>query len=333
MYSHKPTVSIIIPLYCVEQYVAECIRSVLNQDYPALEVVVVDDDSPDRSAEIVSELFINENPLRHKLNMVKHPHNRGSAMARESGVQAAGGELLLFLDSDDYLITPSAVSLIVEKMLQEQADLLLYGWKELFRHSTRTSLPKHFSTSLALAIAIISGRAPGYLCNKCFRKDFFVQYARFFEGCDMWEDIVVTSICAYQAQRIAYLDTPLLMYRRTNENALTYRLTPKKLHSMQHQQGYLKEYFDKEALPQEQDALQEALHFMGLSILHTELSYSNYSRYKELLATHPPLQAYLRADGSLAARFSLMSIRLYNAGLRRLGYRVLRFKHYLLRLR
>ena len=324
-----PSVSILIPLYRVEQYVETCLRSVLEQDYPRLEVVIVDDASPDKSIEIAERLCTEANPKAHTFKLIRHSENRGAAIARQSASEVASGDLLLFLDSDDYLMRPDAVRLIADKMTSENADLVLFGWTELFRHRERTTIPFHFSDPVALSAAIISGKTPGYLCNKCYRRELFLTHAHFFEGCDMWEDIAVTAVYSYHAERIAYLDLSLYMYRRTNENALTYRLTPERLASMQHQVDFLEHYFEHKS----DTHFSEALRRMRLSILHTELNHTNYDRYKAILATHPPLRDFLEADGGLAARMSLCSQRLYNMGLKRMGFALLRLKKVLLRLR
>ena len=95
-------VSIIIPIYKVEPYIVRCIDSVLHQTYRHLEVILVDDCTPDRSMEIARE-HIEKSPLSKDLRFVylKHDHNRGLSAARNTGIDAATGEYVYFLDSDD----------------------------------------------------------------------------------------------------------------------------------------------------------------------------------------------------------------------------------------
>jgi glycosyltransferase involved in cell wall biosynthesis len=88
-------VSVIVPVYNVEQYIAETLRSVLAQTYPHFEVLIVDDGSPDRSIEICQQQF--DDP---RIKII-HQANRGLAGARNTGIRHAQGDYLAFLDSDD----------------------------------------------------------------------------------------------------------------------------------------------------------------------------------------------------------------------------------------
>lgn len=91
----QPLVSVIIPCYNREKYVSEAIDSVLAQSYPNIEIVVVDDGSTDNSVEVVKS-------YNERVNLVEQ-ENKGSSAARNTGIQNSHGELLIFLDSDDYI--------------------------------------------------------------------------------------------------------------------------------------------------------------------------------------------------------------------------------------
>jgi len=90
-------VSVVIPAFKCEPYLRFCLDSVLSQTVTDLEVLVVDDCSPDRSAEIVSE-YMKQDP---RIRLIRQPENRGVAAARNTGVAAASGTYVAFLDSDD----------------------------------------------------------------------------------------------------------------------------------------------------------------------------------------------------------------------------------------
>ena len=89
--------SIIVPVYNTEQYLTECIDSVLSQTYPDWEMIIVDDGSTDRSGALADEFAGCDNRIH-----VIHKQNCGQFWAREDGIHQAQGEYLLFLDSDDY---------------------------------------------------------------------------------------------------------------------------------------------------------------------------------------------------------------------------------------
>ena len=93
-----PKVSVIIPVYNVEKYLSECLDSVVNQTLKDIEIICVNDGSPDGSAEILEEYAQKDNRIK-----VITQENRGVSEARNSGLKIASGEYIAFLDSDDYI--------------------------------------------------------------------------------------------------------------------------------------------------------------------------------------------------------------------------------------
>lgn len=97
-------VSIVIPIYKVEPYIERCINSVLQQTYRHLEVILIDDCSPDRSMEIARDCIRRSNCCDLEFKFFKHECNRGLSAARNTGTDAATGEYIFYLDSDDEII-------------------------------------------------------------------------------------------------------------------------------------------------------------------------------------------------------------------------------------
>ena len=123
-------VSIIIPVYKVEPYIVRCINSVLQQTYRNLEVILVDDCTPDHSMELAKEC-IAQSPLSQDLSFVylKHDKNRGLSAARNTGIDAATGEYIYFLDSDDWII-PECIELMTHGVIQyTNVDMVYAGAK------------------------------------------------------------------------------------------------------------------------------------------------------------------------------------------------------------
>lgn len=122
----KGLVSIILPIYNVENYLPQCLDSVINQTYKSLEIICVDDGSPDSSAEIVRKYA--ENDGRIKLISQK---NQGLSGARNTGIDAAQGEYIMFLDSDDW-IDLSTCEAAVKEIEKESAQLVLWSYMREF---------------------------------------------------------------------------------------------------------------------------------------------------------------------------------------------------------
>ena len=120
----SPRVSIIIPVYNVGPYVEDCIRSVMRQTYAGpMECIMVDDWGTDNSMEIVERLIFEYNgPI--SFNILHHTHNRGLSAARNTGMDAASGDYLFFLDSDD-ILTDDCINLLVKPLGTEWYDMVL----------------------------------------------------------------------------------------------------------------------------------------------------------------------------------------------------------------
>ena len=111
--------SVIIPVYKVEKYLSECVESILSQDYQDYEIILVDDGSPDRCPEICDEYA-----RVYPQISVLHQANAGLACARNAGLDKANGEYIIFIDSDDYLISKSALSIINSEVMNIEENTL-----------------------------------------------------------------------------------------------------------------------------------------------------------------------------------------------------------------
>lgn len=110
----KAKVSIIIPVYNVAAYIGNCLRSVYEQTYPQIEVVLVDDVTPDDSMEQAAP-WIQKLQERYVVKILTHPVNKGLSAARNTGIKASTGDWVYFLDSDDE-ITPDCIALMVAEV-------------------------------------------------------------------------------------------------------------------------------------------------------------------------------------------------------------------------
>ena len=110
-------VSVIIPVYKVEAFLDRCVESVVGQTYPNLEIILVDDGSPDTCPEKCDAWAKIDSRIR-----VIHKQNEGPGYARNSGIEAATGAFITFVDSDDYL-SPDAVEVLLERIERDQSDL------------------------------------------------------------------------------------------------------------------------------------------------------------------------------------------------------------------
>ena len=115
-------ISVIVPVYKVERELARCVESLLSQDYGDFEIILVNDGSPDHSGEIADSFAI-AHPNRVR---VIHQENKGLSGARNTGIRAAEGRYLSFIDSDDF-VEPNMLSLLVNQLESTQADISVCG--------------------------------------------------------------------------------------------------------------------------------------------------------------------------------------------------------------
>lgn len=120
-------VSIIIPIYNVEKYITRCINSVLNQTYRNLEIILIDDCTPDRSMEIAKQIVEDSNKSKDlEIKYISHPQNKGIAATRNTGMRNVSGKYFFFLDSDDE-ITPDCIESMVNLAIKYKGVDIIQG--------------------------------------------------------------------------------------------------------------------------------------------------------------------------------------------------------------
>lgn len=119
-FKELPLITIGIPVYNVEDYIGDALHSVLDQTYPNLEILIVDDKTPDKSIEVAKQI-VALHPRRDCVHFLYHEQNRGLSCARNTIIDAATGEYLFFLDSDDY-ISADCIEKLYSYMAKYDAD-------------------------------------------------------------------------------------------------------------------------------------------------------------------------------------------------------------------
>ena len=156
-------ISVIVPIYKVEPYLRQCVDSILNQTYTNLEIILVDDGSPDNCGAICDEYAAKDTRVK-----VIHKENGGLSDARNAGLDIAVGDCYYFVDSDDYLPVRS-VEEMIEMLRKQDADMVIGGFE---RFSDKTG-EVFFSTESEGLVTYV------YTQEEAFR-DFYR------DGCQAW---------------------------------------------------------------------------------------------------------------------------------------------------
>lgn len=202
---HK--VSIVVPVYGVEKYIAECIESLLAQTYTNLEILLVDDGGKDCSGDICDRYASQDKRI-----WVIHKPNGGAASARNAGLDAATGEYICFVDGDD-AVQPDYVKLLLAELDAQDADMAVCG----FRNWTRTERKvidcgnTGVYTGQEYLLRFLWDWSCSLLWNKMFRREVIGQL-RMEEGHKV-DDEFFTYLVVMNCRKVTLFDAPLYDYR------------------------------------------------------------------------------------------------------------------------
>lgn len=203
-------VSVIIPVYQVENYLERAVDSVLAQTLEEKEIILVDDGSPDGSPEICDR-YARQYP---EMIRVIHKENQGLGMARNTGVDAARGEYLAFLDSDD-TVEPEMYEEMYEKAREGDYDIVMCDVKILYVEENRSVVSSSYPREeIDLGDYIARGNNITYSVNKLYRREIW-QENRYKKM--LFEDIALIPALVSRYPHIGYVKKPFYhYYRRSN---------------------------------------------------------------------------------------------------------------------
>ncbi len=221
----KPFFSIIVPVYNVEQYLNDCVESVVNQSFSDWELLLVDDGSNDRSSSICDEYAEKDERIR-----VFHKENGGASSARNVGISAAIGEYYLFLDSDDYWNDCNMLKILKNKLNNTFADIILFGCTDFNmvtgeRIVSRTgydlSLIYQGSCDKTIHYLLHSKMIPGASYIFATSAKIFNNVAFYFKEGVQNEDYDFVLSMFLNAKSITAVDNPFYMYRKGRNDSVT----------------------------------------------------------------------------------------------------------------
>ncbi|MDY2698849.1 MAG: glycosyltransferase family 2 protein [Lachnospiraceae bacterium] len=165
-------ISIIVPVYNVERYIRRCVDSIAKQSYQDWELILVDDGSPDSSGRICDELAAKD----HRIKVV-HKQNAGPGSARNTGIENAIGEYILFIDSDDW-IGPMHLQSLYEASMHGQYDLVQQGLSWYSDHKIKeiSFCDKSYKNNMRDFLVETPIRKIGFSVCKLYRRDIIVDY-------------------------------------------------------------------------------------------------------------------------------------------------------------
>lgn len=244
---NNPLISVIVPIYNVERYLRTCIDSIVNQTYSNLEIILVDDGSPDKCPELCDEYAENDNRVK-----VIHQKNGGLAHARNVGLENSSGKYVLFVDSDDFIACES-IEYLYKGLVKQKADISIGSF-------TSFCDGKHVSCSVDYVdyvdmrrdecferYASIDAKTSMPLItawNKLYKKDLF-NGVKYPEG-KLYEDAFTTYRVLDKARRVVVTPMILYFYRLNPQSILGQPFKEKHFEMVEAFRGAMDYFYQKE---------------------------------------------------------------------------------------
>lgn len=294
-------ISICVPVYGVEKYIARCAKSLFEQNYLDIEYVFVNDCSNDKSIEVLEDV-INQYPSRRNdVIIVNHKVNKGLAAARNTAVKKSSGAFIMWVDSDDYVDT-KLVQKLVDLQTVNNADIVCCDTTVLFSDRVEYTRNLKYNDGRDLVIKMFRCGAPHQLWGRIIRRSLYTDYdIEAVEGINQAEDYQVMPRLAYYANVVESLNEPLYFYDRTNENSHSNNFDIKKSVQISMAGEVLRNFF-KDKGHQMIDSLefniaQSIVRRLKLfSLLGTEVDMHYYELITQLESVDPKVFRGLRID-------------------------------------
>lgn len=225
-------VSVVIPVYNVEQYLRRCLDSVIGQTYKQLEIILIDDGSTDASGAICDEYALKDIRIQ-----VFHTENQGLSNARNTGVSYAQGEYLAFIDSDDY-IAEDMIEVIYDRIMRDESDLVICNFlrvnnagKVLPENADSPILDEKLNTEEAL------NKLCGSMCwyyvtawNRLYRTELIREIP--FPPNQINEDELIAHYLLGSCKSVSCVKKPLYYYVQSNDSITRGKYTIERLNAV-----------------------------------------------------------------------------------------------------
>ena len=277
-----PAVSVIVPVYNVARYIAKCARSLFEQTLENLEIIFIDDCSPDNSTDIIKSL-LEEYPSRKTLTkIIRMPHNSGQAEVRKRGIEESTAEYIIHCDGDDWVDNDLYEKMYV-KALKTSSDVIFCPY---IHETTKGPLYKDNITEAISGKDLVKNwysHSVNMACwNKLVKRSIFVDNDIYpWEGLNMWEDNGLLTRALYFASSLNRIDGSFYHYNRLNVGAITYHYGRRETNQMIEIAKNLDIFFSDKEDSKDFKNTANAFKYLAKLNLITD-SFKNYKEYKSL---------------------------------------------------
>lgn len=328
--NRHPLVSVIVPVYNAANTLPVSLMSLFRQTMTDFEVIVVDDCSMDGSKEEIRKLFSSHTIPEIRYKLVEHSENRGVATARNSGLDAATGKYIYYLDADDWIESDTFERLVREAESGE-VDIVGHSWFLSFAENERRMRQPAFSHPLEALKLMMAGTMRWNLWLFLVRRSLYEENElRFLDGMNMGEDMMVMMKLFANARKVSHIDLPLYHYLQTNSSSLTKTYSDEHIRQVTENVTEIENYLHESCYANE---LNEYIYHLKLNIKLPLLIGDNRKRYRQWSEWFPEANFYIMHNKFLPLRIRLLQwaaskryyfiVKLYYWGFIRLVYGII----------
>lgn len=279
-------VSILVPVYGVGPYIEQCAESLFLQTYPTVEFIFVDDCTQDDSIEKLKACMARFPQQAAKVKIIHHHENHGLGASRQTALEAATGDAVTIVDSDDFL-EPNAIALLVEKMVTSGADIVEGAYYRMGCKHEKIVLPAHTSKRRRIK-TLLWHKGNGFIWGKLYRRDLFIQHdINFTEGVDYGEDYSVLPRLLLVGSR-TWIDDVVYTYRTNRLNSYSTTQSLKSMISLAKAIKIVEAFFLQK---DSQGTYRQALHLGTLSMyahaIKFHINREDLSQIDQIINYHP----------------------------------------------
>lgn len=210
-----PLISVIVPMYKVEEYIEKCTRSILEQDFDDFEVIFVDDYTPDRSVEVLQGVLSDYPESRCRI--VHHPENRGLAMARTTGVNVARGRYIFHIDSDDYLFPGAFRSFAIQARSLGFPDIVFGNFTNIYKDRQEPRKRNPNPDKVDYVVSILRHLEPPCIWNNLIARSLYEELE--IPTINNLEDYITLPRLLYRASTFSFNTEHTYAYTHFNESS------------------------------------------------------------------------------------------------------------------
>lgn len=214
-----PTISVVVPVYNIEEEIPKCLLSILLQKFTDFEIIAVDDGSTDKSGSI-----LNEFAKKYKQIRVFHTKNKGLSAARNLGISKARGKYIAFVDGDDFL-DPDFLAKLYQSVVDNDSEIAISGYTNFYNEETSDFVPKKLVISGEEAVIRLLTRQENIeilAWNKLYLKSLFREIK--YPAGKICEDNFTTYKLLARAKKVSYVPEPLYNYVR-REKSISFKMS------------------------------------------------------------------------------------------------------------